>query len=201
MRALLAASALLLSACAGAPAGALDEDKLSPPLAGYAADPFVPVNLYLNANEQATAERAALIEYAAQRLRDSGAFVRVDRGVQRWPITIQGRYRLEERGSAARRILGVLTLGLVRVPLEQKHVLVAEIFDEPDSIAVLELTASVQDRISPFGGGERLLAERAAVDSLLERMLAEVAQRKLIPRWRAFKPEPKKKAKPQERPT
>jgi hypothetical protein len=199
--ALLAAA--LLCGCAGTPRGSESAGAPGPksrPLASYASDPFVPVNLYLNANEQAAGETGPLIEYAAQQLRDSGAFVRLDRGVQRWPITIQARYVLEQHvASGWRRFASVATFGLVRIPLAQKHVLVAEIFDEPDSIAALDLSAVVRDRVSPFAAGERERIERAAVDSLLERLLAEIAQRKLIPRWQMFQPEPPKKAKPKVR--
>ena len=35
----------------------------------------------------------------------------------------------------------------------------------------------------------------AAIDALLERLLSEIATRKLVPRWNAFKPEPPKKEK------
>ena len=48
-------------------------------------------------------------------------------------------------------------------------------------------------------------AGRAAVDTLLERLLAEIAQRNLIPRWAVFKPQPPAKqpnpAKPVGQPT
>jgi hypothetical protein len=201
----LSAAALLALALAGCAHAPVDEPVAKRrPLASYAADPFVPVNLYLNANEQAAGERAALIEYAARQLRDSGAFVRLDRGVQRWPVTIQARYELEEQASGGRRVLSLLTFGLVSVPLSQKHSIVAEIFDEPDSIAVLDLAATVDDAVSAYGDEARRRAERAAIDGLLERMLAEIAQRKLIPRWSEFKPEPppkRKKPRPIERPT
>jgi hypothetical protein len=121
--ALLAAA--LLCGCAGTPRGSESAGAPGPksrPLASYASDPFVPVNLYLNANEQAAGETGPLIEYAAQQLRDSGAFVRLDRGVQRWPITIQARYVLEQHvASGWRRFASVATFGLVRIPTASRH--------------------------------------------------------------------------------
>lgn len=189
----------LLAALAGCASAPPAEAPRTRPLGAYAADPFVPVNLYLNANEQSEPSRAALIEHAAEQLRASGAFVRVDRGVQRWPITIQARYRHPRgaaRGDTARRILGALTLGLVPVRVSQTHVLQAEIFEEPDRIAELEFSVQVRDRVSLYDLADPLRGERAAVDALLQRLLAEIAQRKLIPRWRAFKPDPPRKRKP-----
>ena len=208
-RALPLAAALLAPAlvagCAVAPVE--DASRRGKPVASYAADPFVPVNLYLNSNEQVSGTLETLIQYSAEQLRASGAFVRVDRGVQRWPITLQARYELKEdaaAGDTARRVLGILTLGLVPVHVTQTHTLVAEVLAEPDSIAAMELSVTVRDRVSLYDLGDPQRDERAAADALLERLLAEIAQRKLVPRWATFKaPEvPKKKPKePEGRPT
>jgi hypothetical protein len=180
VRAAALALAAVLAGCAHAPAA--DAPRKFPPLGAYRTNPFVPVNLYLNADEQAGGEQAALADYAARRLHDSGAFVRVDRGVQRWPITIQASYRVAPSGSGA---------DTVRV--SKTHTLFAEVFEEPDSLAVLEFSASAPDRVSLYDLADPSRDERAAVDALLERLLAEIAARKLVPRWSAFKPEPKKK--------
>lgn len=193
--------AATLAACAGAPPSA-EAPRAVRPLGAYASDPFVPVNLYLNANEQVAGDAAAMIEYAAARLRDSEAFVRVDRGVQRWPITIQARYALEQPAAGVgRRALAMLTLGLVPLRLDQTHRLSAEVFAEPDQLASMDLSVEVHESVRPFDDAARRRAETAAVDALLERLVAEIAQRKLVPRWSAFKPEPRKKPKPLERPT
>src|SRR6185503_21334864 len=119
----------------------------------YAGDPFVPVNLYLNANDQLGGKRALLAEHAADLLRDSGAFVRVDRGVQRWPITLQVRYQIEEdtaAGDGTRRVLRWLALGLVPVHVTQTHTLVAEVLTEPDSVGVVELTVTTRETLSLY---------------------------------------------------
>jgi len=63
----------------------------------------------------------------------------------------------------------------------QHHSLVVEILEEPESVATIELAA------------DAAATDRAAVDALLERLLYEIASRKLVPRWNAFKPEPQKK--------
>jgi hypothetical protein len=200
-RLLLAAAVGLTAGCATAPAPhAADAARPYPPLSSYAADPFVPINLYLNPNEQASGTLKMLIEHSAEQLRACGAFVRVDRGVQRWPLTLQARYVLKgdaAPGDAARRVLGALTLGLVPVWVTQEHALHAEVLAEPDSVATLELTLTVRDRVSLYDLGDAGRGERAAADTLLERLLGEIAQRKLVPRWAAFKPEPPKK-KPRE---
>lgn len=176
-RALPVLAAALLAACAHAPAPVAEAESRLPPLATYAANPFVPVNLYVNANEHLDPEQAALVEHAAQRLADSNAFVRVDRGVQRWPITLQAVYRLAPVAATWRTRLG---LG----PRVWQHTLVVEIFEEPESVALLEL------------GAETTGASSAAVEALLERLLAEIAARKLVPRWSAFQqPEPEKRKK------
>ncbi len=195
---LLAAAALALQGCASAPVE--ETPKRARPLASYAADPFVPINLYLNANEQLGAKRAALVEHAAEALRASGAFVRMDRGVQRWPITVQARYQLAENTAPAdslRQVLSLLTLGLVPVHVRQTHTLVAEVLTEPDSVGVVELSLTAADRFSVYDAGDPLRGERVTVEELFERLLAEIAQRKLVPRWGEFKPDPKKKPKPE----
>lgn len=191
------AVAAVLAGCAAAPVA--DPPKKLPPLPSYAADPYVPVNLYMNSNEQASGTLAVLIQYTADRLRDSGAFVRVDQGVQRWPITLQARYQLRENsagGDMTRRILGVLTLGLMPVHVSQTHTLVAEVLAEPDSIAALEFSVTVRDRVSVYDLADPARGERAAADALLEHLLSEIAQRKLIPRWSSFKSEPKPRTRP-----
>jgi len=169
-------AAALLAACAHAPAPVADGEHKLPPLAAYAANPFVPVNLYVNANEHLDAEHAALVEHAARHVAESHAFVRVDRGVQRWPITLQATYRVEDANRSWRA-------RLLRSPV-RIHTLVVEIFEEPESVAILELGAQAPGPAA------------AAVDALLERLLAEIATRKLVPRWSSFKPEPEKKKKP-----
>jgi len=197
-RLLLAVALAGLAGCAGTPAQ--EAPKKHKPLPGYAADPFVPINLYLNSNEQVSGTLETLIQYAAAQLRESGAFIRVDRGVQRWPITLQARYELKENsseGDTTRRVLGMLTLGLVPVRVSQTHTLFAEVLTEPDSVAAMELTVTVRDRVSLYDLANSARGERAAADALLEKLLAEIAQRKLIPRWATFKPDPKKKPKPQ----
>jgi hypothetical protein len=200
-RRLLAGVLALAAGCATAPVPDADGGaKAYPPLSSYAGDPFVPINLYMNPNEQASGTLKVLIEHSAGRLRDCGAFVRVDRGVQRWPLTLQARYVLKRDaapGDVARRVLGALTLGLVPVYVTQEHALHAEVLAEPDSVATLELTLTVRDRVSLYDVGDADRAERAAADALLERLLGEIAQRKLVPRWATFKPEPPKK-KPKE---
>ena len=197
--------AALAAGCASAPPEAPPKYK---PLTSYAADPFVPINLYLNSNEQLSGTHEMLVEYSAEQLRASGAFVRVDRGVQRWPITLQARYVLAEdvgRADTLRRVLGWLALGLVPVHVTQTHTLYAEVLAEPDSVGALELTLTVRDRVSLYDLGDPRRDERAAADALLERLLAEIAQRKLVPRWATFKPsEPpprKKPPAPEGRPT
>jgi len=199
---LLVAAASWLAGCAGAPV--TEEPKKYRPLPSYADDPFVPINLYLNSNEQVSGMLSTLIQYSAQQLRESGAFIRVDRGVQRWPITLQARYQLREdtgEGDGTRRVLGLLTLGLVPVHTTQTHTLYAEVLSEPESVAAMELSVTVRDRVSLYDLGDSA-RERVAADALLERLLTEIAQRKLIPRWAAFKPDPsKKKKEPEGRPT
>lgn len=187
------AAALWLAGCAGAPVS--EEPKKLKPLPSYAADPFVPVNLYMNANEQVEGTLADLIQYSADQLRDSGAFVRVDRGVQRWPITIQARYKLQKdtgAGDSTRRVLAYLTLGLVPLRVAQTHTLFVEVLTEPESVAALELSVTVPDELSLYAMGDAKRS-RAAADDLLERLMTEIAQRKLIPRWSAFKPDTRKK--------
>jgi hypothetical protein len=200
-RLLLAAAAALAAGCASVPAP--DASKPYATLSSYAGDPFVPVNLYLNSNEQLSGVHERLVEYSAEQLRASGAFVRLDRGVQRWPITLQARYvlKLDARAAdTARRVLGVLTLGLVPVYVTQVHTLHAEVLAEPDSVAAMEVSVTVLDRVSLYDLGDSERGERAAADALLERLLTEIAHRKLVPRWAAFKaPEPpKNKPKPPE---
>lgn len=193
MRALAVAAAAWLAGCAAQPVGAPEEPRKYKPLSAYAADPFAPVNLYMNANEHAAGTLAMLVEHSAARLRDSGAFVRVDRGVQRWPITIQARYgyaRDTGPGDRRRRVLSALTLGLVPVRVSHTHTLFVEVFAEPEDLAALELSLTVGDRVSLYDLGDNGAAERAAADALLERLLAEIAQRKLIPRWATFEPDP-----------
>jgi hypothetical protein len=191
--------AALLAGCALAPAPPAPASGPPPPLTAYAANPFVPVNLYLNANQHVGGQQAALIEHAARSLADSKAFVRVDRGVQRWPITLQANYRVTPSGAPAdtwRRVAGALTLGLVPVRVMKTHALSVEVFEEPDSVATLELSVSRPDRVSLWDLSDPDRDERAAVDALLERLLAEIASRRLVPRWSAFAPEPKKKVQP-----
>ena len=196
----------LASGCATLPDGD-GASRKHKSLASYASDPFVPVNLYLNANEQVGGTLlGTLVEYSAEQLRASGAFVRVDRGVQRWPITLQARYELREdvaTGDTTRRVLGALTLGLVPVRVQQTHTLHAEVLTEPDSVGALEISVTVSDRVSVYDLRDSTRGERAAADALLERLLAEIAQRKMIPRWAAFKPgvepaPPKKKPPPRD---
>ena len=192
-------AALLAAGCAGAPVE--DASKKPRPLSGYASDPFVPINLYLNANDQLGGPRAQMAEYAADLLRESGAFKRVDRGVQRWPITLQARYALVDNAAAGDRtwrVLGWMTFGLVPVHVTQTHTLFAEVLTEPDSVGAVEVSVTVRERVSLYDLGDPLRGERAAVEALLEKLLVEIAQRKLAPRWAEFKPEPKKKPKPPE---
>jgi hypothetical protein len=202
-RALPALLAVALAGCAAAPV--TEAPRRHKPLASYAADPFVPVNLYLNSNEHAVGTLQQLIEYSADQLRDSGAFVRLDRGVQRWPITVQARYQLKTDvagGDGTRRALSWLWLRLVPVYVTQTHTLYAEVLTEPDSVGAMEISVTVRDRVSIYDLGDPGRGERAAADMLLERLLAEIAQRKLIPRWATFKPsEPPPKKKVEGRPT
>jgi hypothetical protein len=202
MRFVLLALAAALAGCATTPGG--DAPKRYKPLASYAADAFVPINLYLNSNEQLSGTHERLVEYCADQLRGSGAFVRVDRGVQRWPLTLQARYQFRQDtagGDGARRALSWLWLRLVPVYVTQTHALTAEVLAEPDSVEVLELSVTVRDRVSIYDAGDPERGERAAADALLERLLAEIAQRKLIPRWSAFKPSETPKKKIDGRPT
>lgn len=204
-RALLLALALAgLAGCATAPNG--EAPRRYKPLASYAADPFVPINLYLNSNEQLSGTHERLVEYSAEQLRASGAFARLDRGVQRWPITLQARYEFKTDaagGDGARRALSWLWLRLVPVYVTQTHTLVAEVLTEPDSVGVIEVSVTVRDPVSLYDLSDPERGERATADALLERLLAEIAQRRLIPRWAAFKPSepPKKKPVPEGRPT
>lgn len=202
MRLGMVALAVALAGCATT---AGDAPKRYKPLASYAADAFVPINLYLNSNEQLSGTHELLVEYCADQLRASGAFVRMDRGVQRWPITLQARYQLKEdvaSGDGARRVLSWLGLRLVPVYVTQVHTLTAEVLAEPDSVGAIELSVTVRDRVSLYDAGDPERGERAAADALLERLLAEIAQRKLIPRWATFKPpEPPKKKAVEGRPT
>lgn len=197
------ALAAALAGCATTPAG--DAPKRHKPLSSYATDAFVPINLYLNSNEQLSGTHERLVEYCADRLRDSAAFVRVDRGVQRWPITLQARYQFRQDaagGDGAWRALSWLWLRLVPVHVTQTHTLTAEVLAEPESVGTLEFSVTVRDRVSLYDAGDPERGERAAADALLERLLAEIAQRKLIPRWATFKsPEPPKKKAVEGRPT
>ena len=199
-------AALLLAALAAGCATTGEPPKRYKPLASYAADAFVPINLYMNSNEQLPGTHERLVEYCAEKLAGSGAFVRVDRGVQRWPITLQARYQFREDaagGDGARRVLSWLGLRLVPVYVTQVHTLTAEVLAEPDSVGAMELSVTVRDRLSLYDVGDPERGERAAADALLEKLLAEIAQRKLVPRWASFKPAepPPKKKDVEGRPT
>ena len=194
---LLAASAVLAGCAATSPPPAKPEPaKDLKPLPSYASDPFVPINLYVNPNEHSSKMLDALARYTADQLRDSGAFVRVDQGVQRWPITLQARYQVQEyagEGDGARRLVRWLTLGLLPVRTSQVHTLSAEVVAEPRSVAKLQFSVTVTQDNSLYNDGSQR-SQRAAADTLLQRLLDEIAQRKLIPRWAVFKPNPSKPA-------
>lgn len=193
--------AAVLAGCATTPA---EPPKRLKPLSSYAADPFVPINLYLNSNEQLSGTHERLVEYCADKLEDSGAFVRVDRGVQRWPITLQARYHFKQDvagGDGLRRALSWLWLRVVPVHVTQTHTITAEVLAEPDSVGAMELSVTARDRVSLYDLRDPERGERATADALLERLLAEISQRKLIPRWSTFKPTEPPKKKVEGRPT
>lgn len=180
--ALAALAAVVLAGCAAAPSRVAEDARELPPITAYAANPFVPVNLYLNANEHLDAGHAARVEHAARRLAGSKAFVRLDRGVQRWPITLQANYRVEDMARSWRaRVLFE--------PIERVHTLVVEIVEEPESVATLELSTRSSG------------PDHAVVEDLLEQLMAEIAMRKLVPRWKEFEPERPRRKKPQGRAT
>ena len=178
-----------------------DEPRKYRPLKAYAGDPFVPVNLFMNPDERVRIQHAELLEHAAALLTQSGAFVRVERGVLRWPVTLQLRYHAALAGGAgdgALRVVNALTLGLLPVKVRKSHQLLAEVFVEPDPVANLNYQEDAADTISLFELGDRLREERPAVERLLERLLADIAAKKLVPRFSAYKatPPPEPPGKP-----
>lgn len=197
-----AAAALLTGGCAASPPAAVAAPE-PPALESYARNPFVPVNLYVNANEHVEPQRAKLLEYAAARLEESGAFLRVDRGTQRWLYSLQLRFRETNpgaRGDTARRVLGYVTLGLLPVRVHRVHHLTAEVFLEPEPVGKLTYTESIRDSKSLYDLADPNQDERAAIDRLLQRMMADVASKKVLPRAKDFAEPPaeqKKKKKGQ----
>lgn len=202
----------LLAACAGVaptetppPAAAPPpvEDGAHKALSVYAADPFEPVNLYLNPNEHVEARHARLLDYAAERIRDSGAFVRVDRGVQRWQSTLQLRCWWEDRPTEEQRRqmrLRRLSFGLVEAQVTRTFHLRAEVVQEPEPVGQLEYAETVVAPVDDSAQAAPAAVERAAVDRLLERMMADIARKKLVPRLREFEaPAPEKKKRKEHR--
>lgn len=192
----LAAAVLLLAGCASTPVDGVSARLPEP--ADYKGNPFVPVNLYVNANQHVGAARGELLEYAAIRLESSGAFIRVDRGTQRWLYTLQLKFRPQAGpapGAWARRLLSVLGLGLVPVPMPQTEFLEAEVFLEPEPVARFSYVQPYDRRVSWFGLADPQADNRAAVDLLLKRLLAELAITKAVPRAREFDQPPVQKKK------
>lgn len=202
--ALVCFSSVLLLACASTPPDVI-ATRLPEP-AAYAGNPFVPINLYVNANEHVRPARAELLEYAAAELEASGAFVRVDRGTQRWLYTLQLRFRPQAGAPPQhwlRRLLSWISLGLVPVRVPQTEFLDAEIFLEPEPVAKLAYVQPYDDTLSLYRLGDPQRDARAAVDLLLKRLLAEIASTRAVPRARSFeqpleqkKPPPKLKGQP-----
>lgn len=191
------ACALLLAGCASTPADSVSA-KL-PETSDYSKNPFVPVNLYVNPNEHVDGSRAELLEYAAARLVDSGAFLRVDRGTQRWLYTLQLKFRPQVDAAAVlwpRRLLSVLSLGLWPVPVPRTEFLEAEIFLEPDPVAKFTYVQPFDDTMSLYQLGDPNREARAAVDLLLKRLMAELAATKVVPRAKDFEQPPTQPRKP-----
>lgn len=193
--------ALVLSGCASTPPD-LVSARLPEP-AEYKADPFVPVNIHVNPNQHVGAARGALLEYAAQQLESSGAFIRTDRGTQRWLYTLQLKFR-PQAGAAPghwwRRTVSVLTLGLVPVALPQTEFLETEVFLEPEPVAKFSYVQPYDRMLSVYGLADPGSDTRAAIDLLLRRLMAEIASTKAVPRAREFDQPPVLKKKEPPRP-
>lgn len=194
------ACALLLAGCASTPPDTLSQ-KL-PETADYSKNPFVPINLYVNSNEHVDGTRGELLEYAAARIADSGGFLRTDRGTQRWLYTLQLKFRPQLNPAATfwpRRMLSVLTLGLVPVHIPRSEVLEAEIFLEPDPVAKFIYVQPYDDTASLYRLGDPNRDSRVAIDLLIKRLMAELAATKVVPRAKDFDQlpvQPKKPDKP-----
>ena len=193
-----------LAGCATVPA--TESEHPLPALEAYARNAFIPINLYVNANEHASGRRAELLEYAAAKIENSGAFLRADRGTQRWLYSLQLRFREQDERSGAGyvlRALSVLTLGLAPVRLAQTQQLTVEVFLEPEPVGKFSYSDTFGNWVSLYSLADSNKDERAAVDRLLERMMAEFAATKIVPRAKEFDQPPvqKKKDKAKGQPT
>jgi hypothetical protein len=175
-----------------------------PPLAPtQAKNPFAPVTVFVNPNEHVGAAHAELLEYIATRIETSGVFLRVDRGVQRWPTTLQLRHRwsyVEEPANTSARVGVWLTLGLIPMHVRKRHRLDVEVILEPEPVASLYYEEEAAAWVSWYTLARVRAADQAAADRLLERLLAELGSKRIVPRARDLTEPPPPPKKPRKQP-
>lgn len=179
----------LLAACATTQPLTVEEKQSL--YAPFSQDPFVPVNVFINAGDLVPMQHANNLRYLADQLRTSKAFVRTDFGMQRWEYSLDLRYNITQPTDAANLAGAVLfggSLGVIPAKFSEQHVLSVEVLRGVEIVEKLEYSEIFDRRVSLYDMGDPWKAHRAGVDRLLAKMLTDLGSKGLIPRAAVLPP-------------
>ncbi|MCH9826668.1 MAG: hypothetical protein K0U79_02860 [Gammaproteobacteria bacterium] len=152
-------------------------------------DRFVPVNFTLDAGEYLTLQQAEVANHLSNAVVQSDRFVRVERGVMRWPFTLQMKYGAENEMTTAEfagLMVSAASLFVIPSKTTETHRLTVDLFVGSTLARTFtydeELTLTTV--IFKQHGSDR----KACVDRLLDRFYEDLEAADLIPHVRDFAP-------------
>lgn len=176
---------VFLSGCATtAPLMQVEKEQV---YSAYKNDPFVPINVNINAGQFVTAERADALHYLGDQIEESGAFARVANGVDRWPFTLDLDYDTkplegDEAKNFANIMVGASTLFLVPTKYQLNHRLKVEVFHGARPVKILKYEELIDERMSIVDMADLTKGSRAGIDRLLAKMIKDLSEQNLLPR-------------------
>lgn len=178
-------AAAILSACAATqPLTQAEKEDIYAP---FKADPYVPVNVYINPGDWVNQYQAPALVYLANHIRDSSAFARIDR-ITRWPVSLEIHYEKrnkDELAGFAAVMVFAGTLGVVPVNIVQVHTLRVEVFHGSIPIKKLEYEETIENRLSFYDLTNENRADKAAIDRLIPKLIRDLRTQNLVPLVRA----------------
>lgn len=146
-------------------------------------DRFVPVNYFFDTSDYSTVNEAKSAQYLTESLLKSGRFVQLDRGIARWPHTLQIKYKRlnsESPVETAGFLLSAATLFVVPTKVTHKYVLSIELFAGNVLLKKFTYEEEMASIVSIFK--DPLKDDYESIERLLSKFYADLDASNLLPR-------------------
>lgn len=150
-------------------------------------DKFAPINFDVYAGEYVTAQTSEVANFIARTVADSGRFIHVQSGMNRWPFSVQLKYGFTQKIGAMEFIgtmISAASLLIIPGSLPEEHTYSFHVLYGPNLIAKYNYSEQVKNKLWLFNMSHDVRKDAAA--RTVKKFISDLERDKVIPTARDF---------------